>query len=283
MMDANLFKYVVFAGGGNRCLWQCGFWKETGEALGWRPRAFAGVSAGATMAAGILSGRMDYGLEYMKNAMSGNPSNFYWKNIFGPEPAFPHFEIYHKALLDIFTDDAMNKLKSGPDLRVLLARPPWFTGPRSAVLFGFLCYMIEKKVRHPVHAELAGMAGFKPEVVSAKNCSDAEELARLLISSSCTPPVVPVMKWSGRVVLDGGLVDNVPVKALEKEDGPILVLLTRCYPPERLPKIRGRIYVQPSEPIGVSKWDYTSPEGLQAAYDLGRRDGERFASVCNSL
>jgi len=29
--------------------------------------------------------------------------------------------------------------------------------------------------------------------------------------------------------------------------------------------------------VPIYKWDYTSPAGLQAAFDLGRRDGERFA------
>jgi hypothetical protein len=27
----------------------------------------------------------------------------------------------------------------------------------------------------------------------------------------------------------------------------------------------------------VSAWDYTDPAGIQAAFDLGRRDGEAFA------
>jgi hypothetical protein len=29
----------------------------------------------------------------------------------------------------------------------------------------------------------------------------------------------------------------------------------------------------------VWSWDYTNPAGLQAAFDLGRRDGERFAAA----
>ena len=53
-----------------------------------------------------------------------------------------------------------------------------------------------------------------------------------------------------------------------------LVMLTRRYP--ALPVIPGRTYVQPSTTIPVSAWDYTNADGLQVAYDLGRRDGEAF-------
>ena len=56
-----------------------------------------------------------------------------------------------------------------------------------------------------------------------------------------------------------------------------LVLLSKHHPPGSLPSVPGRDYVQPSEPIPIYKWDYTSPARFQATYDLGRRDGERFA------
>jgi predicted acylesterase/phospholipase RssA len=86
--------------------------------------------------------------------------------------------------------------------------------------------------------------------------------------------MTPLLAWKGRYVLDGGVVDNVPVCALDHEPGETLVMLTRRYP--ALPDLHGRTYVQPSEKIAVSAWDYTSADGLQFAYDLGRRDGEAF-------
>ena len=60
----------------------------------------------------------------------------------------------------------------------------------------------------------------------------------------------------------------------------VLALLTRRY--GELPPGGGEApdvtYVQPSRPISISKWDYTSPQGLQHTYDLGRRDGEDFVA-----
>jgi len=77
-------------------------------------------------------------------------------------------------------------------------------------------------------------------------------------------------------VLDGGLIDNVPVKAIDEGNDSVLVLLTRQYPMENIPATGNRVYVQPSVPIRISKWDYTNPAGMQDAYDLGKKDGEMF-------
>ena len=117
---------------------------------------------------------------------------------------------------------------------------------------------------------------FRPEVVSVRACATPAALADLILASSCSPPMTSLLTWNGRHVLDGGVVDNVPVCALDDAPGETLVLLTRRYP--ALPAVPGRTYIQPSETIPVSAWDYTSPDGLQFAYDLGRRDGEAFVA-----
>ena len=57
--------------------------------------------------------------------------------------------------------------------------------------------------------------------------------------------------------------------------GRTLLLLTRQY--SHLPGHPSRVYVQPSADVPVASWDYADPAGLQAAYDLGRPDGEAFA------
>jgi hypothetical protein len=81
---------------------------------------------------------------------------------------------------------------------------------------------------------------------------------------------------NGHPVLDGGLIDNVPVAAVKGVPGPMLVLLSRCYPQERIPAIKERLYVQPSKPPSISGWDYTNPDGLQSTFDLGCRDADAF-------
>lgn len=267
----------MFAGGGNRCLWQAGLWATAAPALGLAPRTIAAVSAGATVASLLLSGRVDRALDGFYRATGENRRNVYPLNPLRGRPAFPHHAMYRGTILDAIDEAALARLHAGPDLRVLIARPPRWAGPRLGVAVGFGAYEVEKAWKAPVHPVAGRRIGFAPEVVPVRACATPEALADLLIASSCTPPFTPVVFRGGRPALDGGLVDNVPVDALGPDPGPTLVLLTRGYPQERIPRVPGRAYLQSSEPIPVTKWDYTSPQLLRDTFDLGRRDGERLA------
>src|SRR5690606_7841266 len=99
----------------------------------------------------------------------------------------------------------------------------------------------------------------------------------LLMASSCTPPFTPVELLDGEPCLDGGLMDNVPIDTVADVPGQTLVLATRRYRGMAPVFARdGRVYVQPSERVPASSWDYTSPARYLKTYDLGRRDGEAF-------
>jgi predicted patatin/cPLA2 family phospholipase len=185
--------------------------------------------------------------------------------------------MYRAAMLELFDPPALAKVHAGPDIRVLLGHmPPWL-GPRTGFLAASAAYNFDKRVRRVVHPTTARAIGYRPEVVSVRDCATPETLAELILGSSCSPPMTSSLKWKGRYVLDGGVVDNVPVCALDDDPGATLVMLTRRY--AALPDISGRTYVQPSATIPVDAWNYTSPEGIQSAYDLGRSDGEEFVKA----
>ncbi|SAK40344.1 patatin [Caballeronia catudaia] len=157
--------------------------------------------------------------------------------------------------------------------------PRWL-GARSAVAAGLIAYNIEKYVRKALHPTLGQALGFHPEFVKAQECATIDDLADLILQSSSTPPFTPILRRNGRPVLDGGMVDNVPVSALDASPGLVLVMVTRLYPRERMFVVphgeQKRIYIQPSRKVPISSWDYTSPSQMQHAYDLGRADGEDF-------
>jgi len=271
------FDSVVFAGGGSRCFWHAGFWREVQGPLALAPRQIAAVSAAGAIACALNAGIGEEALRLFQAATRANSRNWYPRNLFAHDPVFPHERMYRKAVLGLFDPATLANVHAGPDIRMLLGHMPNWLGPRTGFLVAAAAYNFDKRVRKVVHPTTPQALGFWPEVVSVRGCPTPEALADLILASSCSPPMTPLLKWNGRYVLDGGVVDNVPVCALDDAPGETLVMLTRRYP--ALPDIPGRTYVQPSMKIPVSAWDYTNADGLQFAYDLGRRDGEAFVSA----
>ncbi|WDD95723.1 patatin-like phospholipase family protein [Burkholderia sp. FERM BP-3421] len=274
-----MFDQVVFAGGGNRCWWQAGFWNVVQPALDVRPRVITGISAGAATACMLYTRDAQWVMRYYADVLRHNRKNVYWGNLLRSESVFPHYRIYRQALLDIY-GEPFAQLAAAPEIRVGVSHVPRWLGARSAVAAGLIAYNIEKYVRKTLHPTLGRTLGFRPEFVRAQSCTRVEDLADLILQSSCTPPFTPVLRRQGRPVLDGGMVDNVPVGALDATPGQVLVLVTRRYPrPQMFTVAHGeqqRLYVQPSSKVPISSWDYTNPSQMQHAYDLGRRDGEHF-------
>jgi len=271
------FDAAVFAGGGCRCFWQAGFWATASPALERGPTVVAAVSAGAAFACAALGGIGDQVIDEFAARIAANPRNLYPANAWRGRPVFPHESMYRQTVLACVDSAALQRLHAGPEIRVLLAHPPSERGVHASLLAGLLAYRLERSIRRRVHTTWPARLGFAPSTARVQDCTSPAELAELLLHSSCTPPVTPLFRRSGRLVVDGGLIDSAPVH-LVPEAETALVLLTRRYPARQLPAIPGRTYVQPSEPIPVRNWDYTDEAGVRAAYDLGRRDGERFAT-----
>lgn len=270
------FKSIVFAGGGNRCFWQVGFWETVAPALGLRPAVIAGVSAGACMAALLLAGQKDRATAYFLKATAANAKNFYPGLLLKGQRPLPHPAIFEATMRAGLDRAGLERLRSGPELRVLLARPPRWAGPATAAMLGILAYSLEKALKAPLHPQWPTRLGFTPEVALAGQCHDVEDLINLMTATCCTPPLLPPMYRGQRPVLDGGLIDNVPLAALGPDDGPALILLTRRYDPRLLRGHQSRVYIQPSRPIPVNKWDYASPDLSLATLELGRQDGMAF-------
>ena len=277
--DAPLFDAVVFAGGGCRCFWQVGFWETAAPALRLQPRVIGAVSAGAAMACMVFADAVAEGVAYFRARVAANRRNVYWLNALKRRPVFPHPQIYRDTILANLDPTRLERLRGGPDIRVLVALVPRWLGPRSGYLLALLAYQAETFIKPGPHAALGRQAGFVADVASVRDCRTPEEVADLILHSSCTPPITPVYRRGTRPVLDGGLIDSAPLETIPTPLPPTLVLLTKPYPPEHIPRVPGRVYAQPSQPIPIHKWDYTSPERVQATYDLGRRDGEGFAAT----
>jgi len=274
------YKAVAFAGGGNRCYWQGGFWKAAAPALGLRPCMVVGVSGGAWAACYSLLGMGDAVSAMAVEGCSKGVRNLVWR---GLRPHFPVAGMYRELIETIVDEAAFVRLKQGPELLIAIARAPRRLSLPFAVGLGLLSYQIEKKLHGPVHPRGGRALGFRPDFISLAQIENRSDLVAALMASASVPPFMPVGLVRGAAALDGGLVDNVPVEpltAIEARGGKTLVLLTRRY--KALPDIPHRTYVQPSRPIPIGQFDITRPEAIRTAYEMGMADGAAFAANLSS-
>ena len=272
------FENVVFAGGGNRCFWQAGFWSVAAPQLELRPSQVAAVSAGAAIACTVLAGDFHAGFRHYKRALAANDSNIHLRNLLRDEPVFPHGSMYRDTLLASIDEGALARLKRGPEISILVSRPPAWASPGVALVLGMIATSIDDWRDECVHTSAGSRIGFRPMFLAARDCPTPEALADLIIASSCVPLLTPQARHNGAALFDGGFFSNVPAQAVAGAHGETLILLTRRF--SRLPAIAGRTYVQPSQQIPVAAWDYTNVGAVQSTFDLGRRDAERFCTAC---
>jgi predicted patatin/cPLA2 family phospholipase len=268
---------VAFAGGGNRCYWQGGFFETVMPRMGWSPPLASAVSAGAFVACYTALGRGSAVRAMVIEGCRQQKFNLDWKGFATGKPLFAVGPAYRTLIREGLGPDAVARLSAVRDIQVAIARVPSGWPAVLAAPVGIIAYEREKKRSNPVHPQAGRKLGFVQEFVAAGVQRDDDALTALLMASASVPPVTPIGRVGGRAALDGGLVDNVPVhplEAIEATGGKTLVLLTRQYP--ALPVVEGRIYIQPSQRIGVSQFSITDGDGIEAAYRLGVADGEAF-------
>jgi predicted acylesterase/phospholipase RssA len=272
-----MFDAIVFAGGGNRCYWQGGFYEAMADRLG-TPSLAVGVSAGAFAGIYSLLGIGPQVRERVLAACGPHLRNIDFAGWRAGRRLYPVGTMY-RALLDAVIDErALARLQELVDLHIAISRLPRGVSPAVGAAIGIGAYQLEKRLLHPVHPRFGRRLGFRAEFVRVRDLTSAGELCTLLIASGSVPPFMPIVEIDGRPALDGGLVDNVPVEPLapiEAAGGRTLVLLTRPY--DQVPAAPGRIYVQPSRRIRAKQFDVTNPDGIRAAYELGLADGQAFA------
>lgn len=269
---------LTLAGGGNRAFYQLGLWHRWGERLRPRLAAIASCSAGACVAVLALSGREVPARAFWIARRSGMTRNLDWLRLARGKSPAPHGEIYRDTLLCAAAEGGLERLQAQPfPILVLTAGFPRGVPASVGAAVGLAAYNLEKRLRPAmIHPSFGRRIGFVPHVYDLRGCHSPEELADLVIASSSTPPFTPIGRFRGRRLLDGGMIDNVPASAAERVPGVLrnLVLLTRPYPSNVLGEHGhgARLYVAPSEPVPVERWDYTRPDLLDATIEMGERE-----------
>ncbi len=267
---------ITFAGGGNRAFYQLGLLLMWGDELVPRTRAIASCSAGACVAVMYLAGRHAEAHRFWLGRREGVTRNFDWAKLLRGDRAAPQGAIYKATLLHALADGGFDRVRAVPfPILVLAARFPRLLPGAAATLLGVGARQLEKVMRKGVvHPAFGRAVGFTPAVFDARDCETPEELSALVLASSATPPFTPLGRFRNTPLLDGGIVDNVPAFAAEAVDGVDrnLVLLTKVYPHAIIGRRGTRLYIAPTVPPPIGRWDYTRPELLAETIALGERE-----------
>jgi predicted acylesterase/phospholipase RssA len=277
---------LTFAGGGNRSFYQLGLLNEWHELLLPRTQAIAACSAGACVITTFLSGRKDLAREYWMGRARGITRNFDWSRILQGERPAPQGPIYRDTLLRTFDDGGLERIREQPfPIYVLASRFPWLMPRMLSVALGIGLYSLERSLRRAPHPVSPRWLGFEPIAVDARECETPEELAALILASSATPPFTPIGSFRGHALLDGGMIDNAPAFVVEDRHPDArhsIVFMSRPYHAQVMGVQGRRLYIAPTRPTPIGRWDYTQPHLLDDTVAMGSQEARTHRALLDS-
>lgn len=278
-----MFDKVVFAGGGHRCWWQAGFWEVLRAEIELRPRVIGATSMGAFMACLVHANDSRRALAWYERELAGVRTNMAWLNLFRKDaPLFRQGGIYRKSMRAVLGGEHFRQLLwAAPEIRIGYVLPPPTLTERQLQRLSWREYRRDARLMPAaLHVRSERTAMFVPHVKRLQDCRTERELFDLLQAASALPPLVPPVELDGVPACSGSLVDPVPVDLVADVPGQTLVLTTRTYN-RKTPvfALEGRLYVQPSVPLPVGSWDFTSPQRFIKTYEQGRVDAESFLKL----
>jgi predicted acylesterase/phospholipase RssA len=272
-----MFAGLAYAGGGNRCYWQGGFYETVAPRIALRPRRVAGASAGAFAMLYTALGAGPEVREAVRIGSLDRRSETDWPAFRRGGRLFPVGDLYLALLTQVLTAERLAALQAQAEFLIAVSHPPRFWPLPLAAALGIGAYQLEKRLRRPVHPTIGRRLGFAPELIAVSDCATPDALVAALMASAAVPPFMPAGLSGRRRVLDGGLVDSAPAWALtdlEAQGERTLVLLTRPF--AQVPDVPGRTYARPSRTIPVTQFSIRDWDGMRFAYELGVGDGEDF-------
>src|ERR1700687_4180016 len=210
-----MFDAITFAGGGNRCYWQGGFYAGASERLRLGPAPMVAASAAAFACIYSLLGLGPRVRALVYAGCGPQVKNFDFAAWRQGKPLCPVGAMYRALIDEVIDGPGLVRLRGITDLSVAVTRLPRLLPPLVGAAVGVAAYQIEKKLFHPVHPRFGRALGFRQEFVRVRDMASPAALGDLLIASSCVPPFMPITQIGGAPAFDGGLVDNVPVAPLE--------------------------------------------------------------------
>src|ERR1043166_9252885 len=146
-----MFDAIVFAGGGNRCYWQGGFYEAVADRLALKPSGTVGAAAGASA---VICSRLGMGHKVraqVSPACWPPRKNFDFAAWRRGEALCPIGPMYRAFLHMLFDAAALARLQQATDFRIAITRLPRGLPPILGAALGIGAYQLEKHLFAPVH------------------------------------------------------------------------------------------------------------------------------------
>ncbi|MGB3554842.1 MAG: patatin-like phospholipase family protein [Jannaschia sp.] len=269
------YRQIVFSGGGLRCFWHGGWMEAVEPRLELRPDRITGVSGGALSASAWIADREAFLFDRFARALRRQDTNVTLEDLGPAEGRSPHQRVYEAIVTDVLDDAAQAGIAGGPAFQISVSTPGPSAGPTLRALLGGTIYQAEQALAPTPRPRLSAAAGLSRRLIDARDAASRGLLPKLVRMAATVPPAFEPDTWEGEPLYDGGMVDKAPLP--DPDEGRTLVLLTKRF--RSLPDDDGGrlTFVQPSEDVlSGSKLDFTDPDLLREAWDLGRRDGQAW-------
>ena len=280
-MSETFFDQLVFSGGGTRCIWQGGFMHVLRQEIPIAPARVTGVSGGACSCCGFVTHRGMRVRDTMIEKFEQHDRNLPLYEPFDGKPGnSPHQQIYRDVIEACFGDaEAHKAIAEGPDMHILIARPPDRGWPRLTGTAMTLVYEADTFVRSHPHLKWAEACGTRGELIDARQAARDRRLVDLVCAAATIPPAFDPPLWDGKPAVDAGMIDQAPMPVPDRGD--TLILLTKRF--RDIPEVPGRTYVMPSQEVPAEKIDFTDPQKLRDTWALGEEDGRRFLANIDNI
>jgi len=280
---------LIFSGGGNRCWWQAGFVAEL-ISQGWTlPKDIIGCSAGAAIAASLITGTTDKALNACKRLYADNPGLIRYKRGALKIPVgFAQNEVYPNWLKAFIGEEELACIKAFGRFRVTasrLDRPIFRLTEITRAIFRHLRGKDFIALNQSDYAH--NIAGLSQVFLEPTLLQSLDEALNTFEASAAASPFIFARKIAGKLYYDGGYISPIPVLAEEKSErnfssdreaaSTTLTLLTRHF--EKKPTLFshfGKRFIQPSRKIPVSTWGCTADTTVDDAFELGQNDARDF-------
>src|ERR1700738_4541504 len=183
-----MFDAIVFAGGGNRCYWQGGFYEAVAERRALEPRLAGGARAGALGGIYLLLGVGHKVRAQGIPACGPHRKSFDFAAWRRGEALCPIGPMYRAFLHMLFDAAALARLQELTDFHIAVTRLPRGLPPILGAALGIGAYQLEKHLFAPVHPKFGRRLGFSAEFVRVRAMTAPNQLADALLASGRVAP-----------------------------------------------------------------------------------------------